>query len=172
MICPSPSRVDCCIKLSRRCPPVPRLIERLCCPPPWPTPILCLDHAAVRVSRVLLRGGVHSGSPVAVFSTSFSTAMVAVSTYEEKKAKLNFSFFSSSLSNRVDCLLIATPSRVYCCITAVYSTKASTTVAARKDRKENSDFFFSFLLSHPPPCLSVSSDGRLLHCLHRLIVVS
>ena len=122
MICPRPPRVDCCIALPRRCPPAPCLIEWRRCPPSWPTPILRLDHAVMRASGVLLRGGVCSGSLVAIFSTSFPAAMVAVSKHEEKKAKLNFSFFSSSLSNRVDCLLIATSSRVDCCTTLLLST--------------------------------------------------
>ena len=149
MICPHIPWVDCCIALPRRCPPVPCLIKWRRCPPPWPTPVLCMDHTVVRVSGVLLRDGVRSGSPAAAFSTSSSAAMVAVSKHDEKKAKLNFSFFSSSLSNRVHCLLITTPPRVDCCITAVYSTKANTIVAALKNRKEKSDFSFSFLLLNP-----------------------
>ena len=53
-------------------------------------------------------------SPATAISTSVPAAMDAASKEEKKKA--NFSFSSSSMPKRVDCLFIAAPPRVDCCV--------------------------------------------------------
>ena len=53
-------------------------------------------------------------SPATVISNSVPATMNAASKEEKKKA--NFSFSSSFMPKRVDCLFIAAPARVDCCI--------------------------------------------------------